>query len=79
MGGKPVMVLGKSDNKDARLSIFDQSGWLVKEYITTDFNNNISFTWDGRDQLGNKVKNGVYYYTISAGEGMSHGRIILVK
>jgi hypothetical protein len=35
--------------------------------------------WDGRDNLGEKVSSGVYFYTLHAGDFKATCRMLIVK
>ena len=35
--------------------------------------------WDGRDSLGQKVANGIYYYTLQAGEFSATRKMVILK
>ena len=51
-------------------------GWqTVGSYVTKDK----SVYWDGRDNLGESVSSGVYFYTLQAGNFKTTRRMLLVK
>ena len=35
--------------------------------------------WDSRDNLGEKVSSGVYYYTLQAGEFRATQKMVIIK
>ncbi len=55
------------DDLDIRLEIYDLAGRLVQCYenqITTEITSISFLTWDGNDLKGNRLRNGVYIYTL---------------
>lgn len=71
-----------SDPSDLKIYIFDLTGTLLwkKEYAGINSGN---VAWNGTDQFGNKVANGVYPYALAASSGGSnevrHGKIIVLQ
>ena len=67
------------------IRIFSSDGSLIKTlelgnkpagyYITKDK----SAYWDGKNEIGEKVASGVYFYTIQAGEYTETGKMIMLK
>ena len=57
------------------IKIFTLAGRLIKDipYASSRTGINFSTTWDGKDQEGDEVANGVYIYKIMA-KGMVNGK-----
>jgi flagellar hook assembly protein FlgD len=49
------------------LKIYEISGRLVRSFDRTFMDNSGSIIWDGNDNSGKRVKNGIYSITISIG------------
>jgi len=55
------------DDLDLQLEIYDLAGRLVQSYedqVTTEITSLPFLTWDGNDLNGNRLRNGVYIYTL---------------
>jgi flagellar hook assembly protein FlgD len=62
--------------------IYNQNGQLIKDIINGDYlaNGKFQVMWDGTDNSGNAVADGVYVYKIFKGKGPSQaGKIILKR
>ena len=60
-----------SSSKHISLKIYNMQGQEVKNFVNEiQQAGNHSITWDGLDNLGNKVTSGLYFYTIN-GDGFS--------
>jgi len=67
------------------ISIYGQKGQLIRtinlgekvagSYITRDK----AAYWDGKNDLGEKVSSGVYFYTLKAGEFKATRQMLIVK
>lgn len=66
------------NNKQAKLSIYNLSGILVKSFIINGKGNHSIF-WDGIDNNGNYVKTGVYYYHLDCNQGRYINKMIFAK
>ena len=74
-----------AQNAPVTISIYDTKGQLVRTlhlgtkpagfYLTKDK----AIYWDGRDNLGEKVSSGVYYYTLQAGDFNATRKLVIVK
>ena len=67
-----VKFIIPSQMGEAKLSIFDVTGKLVRELNTT-------MVWDGRNSAGIKVNNGVYFYNVSTRTGKYQGKVIFTQ
>lgn len=64
--------------KGATGAIFTQSGNAVRRFASRDARGN-QFQWDGTNEAGNRVKPGIYLYSVSAPSGSSRGKIIVAR
>jgi hypothetical protein len=62
------------DADKVEIKIFTQAGKLIRHipFASARVGYNFSATWNGEDQVGDKVANGVYIYKVTA-EGMVNG------
>ena len=60
--------------------IFDINGRKIK-ILESDgkYAGNYKTSWNGRDEYGNNVGNGVYIYQFKAGNYINHGKILLLR
>jgi len=68
------------DDLDIRLEIYDLAGRLVQSYenqVTTEITSLTFLTWDGNDLKGNRLRNGVYIYTLKVTD--SKGNVAVKK
>ena len=70
---------------DVTLTIYDTKGVLVRQldlghqaagYYTDQ---NKAAYWDGRNESGESVASGVYFYTLTAGDYSATRRLVIVK
>ena len=67
------------------LTIYDQAGRVVRTldvgYQSAGFYENQSKAvhWDGRNEFGETVANGVYFYHLSAGDYSATRRMVILK
>ena len=70
---------------DVQISIYDTNGALVRQldlgyrqagYYT---NRNRAAYWDGRNEFGEHVASGVYFYHLSAGDYSATRRLVILK
>lgn len=63
-----------------QLQIFDVLGRKIKTLLDREMNRgNHNVRWDGRDDFGNTVSAGTYYYRLQSGSGESIRKMILLK
>jgi hypothetical protein len=81
MKDKTVIVYHLSQEVPVEIKILTIAGRLVKEIYPGISRYGPNYAeWDGRDRLGRKVSNGVYYYVIKAGEGEPYyGKIAVIR
>jgi flagellar hook assembly protein FlgD len=62
------------------LIIYDQFDMLVKTLVNEQLSpNNYIISWDGRNENGQNVASGLYYYTLKIGGYEITKRMILMK
>ena len=62
------------------LEIYDVRGRLVQRRLDGRLaSGRLQVTWDGTDQSGRRVPDGIYLYRIVGGEGVGQGRILMVR
>ena len=68
-----------------RLTIYDGSGQIVRTLevghrITAVYEDRSKAVyWDGRNQVGEQVASGVYFYTLTAGDYSATGKMVILK
>ena len=74
-----------AESADVTLTIYDTNGGLVRRlavgHQTAGMYRSRSRAayWDGRNQLGEPVVSGLYFYTLTAGEFMETRRMLILK
>jgi hypothetical protein len=81
MKDKTVIVYHISEELSVTIKIFTIAGRLVKELSPGISRYGANYVeWDGRDRKRRKVSNGVYYYTIKAGDAEPYyGKIAVIR
>jgi len=64
---------------DAKLEISDGTGTLLKTINEVDQGNTTIIRWDGKDEAGNLLPRGMYYYALSNGAFKKTGKIAYVR
>jgi len=81
MKDKTVIVYHLSEEVSVEIKIFTIAGRLVEELqpgVTRYGANYVE--WNGRDRKGRKVSNGIYYYSIKAGDAKPYyGKIAVIR
>jgi len=67
--------------KGIELKIFDISGRLIRDFDDLCNQNKSvkSVSWDGKDENGNSLPNGVYFYHLKVDDTNFTGKILLIK
>jgi hypothetical protein len=74
-----------SQDADVTIRIFNSAGQLVRTLNLGRQAAGIRITkdeaayWDGKDDLGQQVASGVYYYTLKAGDFSATRKMVIVK
>ena len=67
-------------NEPVQITIFNQKGQIVRTWDIDSKEDGIQhLVWDGRDQNGNPVTSGVYYYRMKSGKYSSSRKMVLMK
>ena len=77
-GEEGIIDVYVKENSFADLKIFNIRGQLVKTFdrVNSGFN---SFRWDGRDNFGNVVSSGIYFYRITGPDIDETRRVAIIK
>jgi subtilisin family serine protease len=83
------ITLVMTQPESVQLTIYDTSGEIVlnKNYASSQLNSNTNnpqyksyyLTWDGKNGSGQKVKTGIYFYTVNVGGQVSHNKIAVIQ
>jgi len=74
-----------AESADVALTIYDMKGQLVRRLAVGHQvagmyqNRSRAAYWDGRNQLGESVTSGLYFYTLTAGEFTETRRMLILK
>jgi hypothetical protein len=60
---------------DSRIRLYTVSGQLVRD----EYANGSTWTWDARNESGNKVFSGVYLYIITDGDETKKGKLTVIR
>jgi len=62
------------------LTIHDQLGRTIKTLVSQNQSlGDHAVVWDGRDELGNAVSSGIYFYSLNSGKGVLSKKMVLLK
>ena len=62
------------------LSIYNHKGQKVRILLQNEFvQGDHSIFWDGKDNAGNNLPNGVYFYKLQYGDNQSFGKMAMIK
>ncbi len=68
------------DASHVTLTVYNSLGQVVQTLVNKSLPaGEYSVRWNGRDQLGNKVSSGMYFYRIEAGDFIKTRKMILMK
>ena len=74
------LVHGRQKPVHATLKIYNIRGQLVRTLMEEEkLPGAYSVTWDGRDEKGNEVSSGVYFYQLKAREQTETKKMVLLK
>ena len=69
----------------SRLTIYDKTGHVIRTLevghrIASAYENRSkAIYWDGRNDVGERVASGVYFYTLTAGEYSATQKMVILK
>ncbi len=69
--------ISNEQNEQIKLKIYNLKGQKVRQYSI--FNNQSSISWDGTDEFGKQVANGIYYYQLQTDGFSKTKKMILIK
>ena len=78
-------LTGDEPPQDFRIQIMTISGVVVKELTSLELGDlkigthQTEYTWDGTDEYGDKLANGVYLYRLEVGSFAETKRMVLMK
>lgn len=80
MVNETVIKFGVAQNTNVAINIFNVQGQLVRTLVNTYFEEgDYQIEWDGRDNAGKRVNQGVYYYSMKAGRFSDSKKLIIVN
>ena len=72
--------IGGTGSQSVTLQVFDVSGRRVKLLVNEPLSaGSYTISWNGRDEKGQPVPSGIYFYRLTAGEYVDAKRLIMVK
>jgi hypothetical protein len=74
-----VYTLGATDADAARLRICDATGRIVKSFRITHYGGRSTIFWDGRDDSGAIVSDGVYFVQLRSGYDVIVKKAVLLR
>lgn len=64
----------------ARLAVYDAGGRLVRTLVSGPAaSGEHSVTWEGRNDAGERLPSGIYYYRLDAPDGRTSGRMLMAR
>jgi hypothetical protein len=72
-------------DESVTILIYNQKGQLIRTIVLGQkaagvyLSKDKAAYWDGRDDLGEKVSSGVYFYSLRAGEFIATRKLVVVK
>ncbi len=75
-----TITFGLKEIGQVRLNVYDAAGRLVRTLLDeTRSAGNYEMTWNGLDNVGNRVSSGVYFYRLKTAEFIETKKMILLK
>ncbi len=75
-----IPVVGAYGNTPVRLKVYDILGREIKTLVNENkIAGEYSVTWDGKDNIGNEVSSGIYFYNLKYGDISISKKMILMK
>jgi len=78
--GNVTLGFMMKEDGNAQVTIYDMTGRLIVNLANGRHNKGINnMLWNGTDEKGNIVPNGVYFYTVSSGQAHQTGKILMQR
>ncbi|MCX7757298.1 MAG: T9SS type A sorting domain-containing protein, partial [candidate division WOR-3 bacterium] len=78
--GSVVIRYGLSKEDEVRLRIYDASGRIVKTLVNERKGAGVyDVTWNGKDETGQKVPQGIYFYTFETSNHKSTKKLLFIR
>lgn len=77
--GSTTIPLQINSGEIARLQIFSVTGQLVREWRPAASGNPVEIRWDGRNQVGETVASGTYFYRLITPPGTLTQQMVLLR
>jgi hypothetical protein len=75
-----TIEFGLPEKTDVTITIYNVLGQLVREYRLGEMNpGRYKIQWDGRNQMGNIVASGVYFYRMHTPQFTKVRKLVLIK
>ena len=75
-----AISFGLNEKQRVHLEIFDIMGRLIRKLLDADMQpGEHEISWDGRNQSGNNVAAGIYFYHIRAGAYSDSKKMVLMR
>ncbi|MBI4723095.1 MAG: T9SS type A sorting domain-containing protein [Candidatus Stahlbacteria bacterium] len=74
-----IRVWGLGVSENPQLLIYDLAGRMVRKFLIPNPQSLITISWDGRDNLGKKVRTGVYFAKLTSGNSSKIKKLILIR
>ncbi|MCB5224071.1 MAG: S8 family serine peptidase [Candidatus Cloacimonadaceae bacterium] len=81
-GSTQCNIINFPAGKEGQIRIYDSSGSLVKSAAIGPFDpvvNNLTWSWDLKNNEGKKVATGIYFYVVHMGKKTGRGKIAIIK
>jgi hypothetical protein len=76
---KTDLFLKLDKASDVKVTIFDLNGTIVRSLFRGTSNGNLTIEWDGKNNLGEIAKIGLYIYQVEIAGKVTSGSIVLTK
>ncbi len=69
-----------NESADVEFSVYNINGQKVKTVVSQELTpGDFHFIWDGTNEYGSKLNNGIYFYAFTAGNQSLTGKLVLTK
>ncbi len=78
--GSARLSFSLPERADVELSVYSVDGRLVRTLVSGEAGPGvIELTWDGRDNGGRRVGNGLYFMRLTAADETRHGKLVMLR